>query len=78
MVRNLLALGLALFAWAGTGAAQDVVRSERHVFTVGEGLTPSFRQATEISVRYLSPRSTGLDEFYVGEQYFGPVDNLRA
>lgn len=78
MVRNLLALGLALFAWAGTGAAQDVIRSERHVFTVGEGLTPSFHQAAEISVRYLSPRSTGLDEFYVGEQYFGPVDNLRA
>ncbi|MEM1056761.1 MAG: hypothetical protein AAGI52_14660 [Bacteroidota bacterium] len=80
MIRHSLALlaGVAAVAGLSPAMAQDLLYSERHELTLEERPTPRLTEKAEVSIRYLSPRSTSLDEFYVWEQFFGPVENLRA
>ncbi len=72
-----LCLAATLVAIAVPLAAQDVSYTERHTFVFGERAEDVSERA-EVEVRYLSPRSTSWREFGAFEQYFGPIQNLRA
>ncbi|HEX9952297.1 MAG TPA: hypothetical protein VGB53_11050 [Rubricoccaceae bacterium] len=58
-------------------AAQDVLYSETHTFTVDAGASPVVEDV-EVSMTYVSPRSAEQTEFGVGEQYFNRVTDFRA
>ena len=71
------ALVIAALLLAGPLAAQDVAYTERRTFVFGES-PENVTERAEVEVRYLSPRSTGWREFGAFEQYFGPIQGLRA
>lgn len=79
MIRNVLALlmGVAVPVFLARGVdAQDILYTERHEFTIGED--HSFRERADVEVRFLSTRSTDIDAFHIGEQYFARVKNLQG
>lgn len=77
MIKRFLSCVLTALLLACGASGQEVFYSERHEFEFSED-RDRLTQTASVSVRYMTERATDWDEFGIYEQYFSPVESVRA